>query len=407
MFWQEFIHNKVLQWALGAQLLNYFYAFVVWVWTYSMTTQAVENFDYVCPPHFQDCGRFYIFEYLTDGYSYTGFYMLLFALLLWCVYLFSQKKWQLVLWLMMPLFLWHTLVTTMFVERIMGNFDYYVIAFGVVLLFLPHKEFFLKLTIVTFYVISTVAKNHPAWIAGDYFHALRTGLPIFPDWSIPLWTNLVIMMEMVGAWFLMSKHKVLQRSSLTFFTAFHIYSGFLVAYRYPSIVLPMLLILFGPWYRHTQVPLDKKSIAGWTFIIFLFVGQFTPRFVAGDDKLTFEGTKYGLSMFESNHQCISDASLYLSDGRMEQFVRTNPYANERCNPYVYWFQLKQMCERRPDVERISWTFDHSINGDPFLRTVDIENVCDTKYRVLRRNLWIKTHDDAPESIGFPVQNRYY
>lgn len=407
MFWREFAENKILQWALGAQVLNYFYAFSVWVWTNNHTTEAVANKQYVCPPHFQSCDAFYIFNSLESGYSYTTLYMVLFGLLFWCAYLFSQKKWKTILLVLIPVFLWHAATTLFLVQRIMGNFDYYIVAFGIVLLFLPHKEFFLKLVLVTFYTISTVAKIHPAWIEGSYFSMLRTGLPLFPEWSIPFWTNLVIFMEMVGAWFLFSKNKILQRSVLIFFVAFHFYSGILVAYRYPSIVLPMLFIVFGPWYRHTPIPLDRKSLAGWVFILFLFVGQMTPKFVSGDDKLTLEATKYGLSMFESNHQCVSEYTIHFENGVVDRRGEVNIMANERCRPYRYWFLLRQHCGPENGVEKISWTFDHSINGDPFLRIVDEENICDLKYNVFEHNPWIKTHEDLPEVIGFPVRNRYH
>lgn len=407
MFSREFIDNKILQWALGAQVFNYFLAFFVWVWTYDQSKNAVVHNQFVCPAHFQDCGSLYVFESLASGYSHTLFYMILFGLLFWCAYAFSKKDWQTITLLLLPIFFWHTLTTLFMVERIMGNFDYYIVAFGVVLLFLPHKEFFLKLTLVTFYAISTVAKNHPAWIEGTYFSTLRTGLPLFPEWSIPLWTNLVILMEMVGAWFLFSKNRLLQRGAFIFFVLFHMYSGILVAYRYPAIVLPMLFIVFGPWFRHTKVPLDKRSIAGWCFIAILFVGQFTPRFIAGDDKLTLEGSKYGLSMFESNHQCISEADVIFEDGRTHAVDRINIMANERCNPYAYWFELKQICARDERIERIDWTFDHSINGEPFLRIVDVEDACALQYNAFGHNEWIKTHGDDPEMIGLPVKNRYW
>jgi hypothetical protein len=333
--------------------------------------------------------------------------MFFFGFLLWSVYLFSERRWREIQFNLMPLFLWHAANVLLLTDLQSGNYEYYLIVFGIILLFLPYKEFFLKLSLVSLYVVSTVAKIHPAWIEGGYFTAMRTGLPFFPDWSIPFWTNLVMVMEMVGAWFLMSKNVILQRTALGFFVLFHLYSGILVEYRYPATVLPMLLIMFGPWYRHTPVPLNRRSIAGWFLILSIFAVQFTPRLIEGDEKLTLEGNKYGLYMFETNHQCISQATAHYADGTVEELDRVSASARNRCEPYSYWFVIQQACERFKGLERMSWKFDHSINGDPFLRIVDTENACNLEYKAFSHNQWIKTEADNPEIIGYPVKNYYH
>jgi hypothetical protein len=211
---------------------------------------------------------------------------------------------------------------------------------------------------------------------------------------------------MVGAWFLMSSNKLPQRLAIIFFTAFHLYSGILVEYRYPATVLPTLLILFGPWYQHTKVPLDRKSLIGWSFIGLLVFLQFTPRMIEGDEKLTLEGNKYGLYMFESNHQCISKATIFNTDGSSSTKRMVSVSARSRCNTYNFWFSFKQMCEKDDRIEKISWTLDHSINGDAFLRIVDEENVCNLEYKPFSHNAWIKSSEDNPKVIGWPVKNYF-
>src|SRR3989338_2873365 len=406
MYGHEFRNNTVLQWALGALVFVYFIVFEGWVRSSIFTKEAFDSFRYVCPPHFQSCGDLYIFQALPQGYSQTILYMVFFAILTWSAYLISKKEWDTVQLSLVPIFVWHAAHTVIFTDLTAGNYEYYIIAFGLVLLFFPHKEFFLKLILVMFYVLSTISKIYPSWIEGGYFSALKTGLPLFPDWSIPIWTNVVMVMEMVGAWFLMSSNRVLQRTVLVFFILFHLYSGILVEYRYPATVLPFILIAFGPWYRFTKVPLDKKSLFGWSFVLLLLILQFSPKFIEGDEKMTAEGNKYGLYMFEANHQCFSEAKIYFKDGTVRE---DNFYRNldrNRCEPYQPWFKYKQLCTRTEEIEKIEWQFNHSLNGGPFYRIVDTKNVCELEYKAFEHNSWIIQATEA-KNVGYPVKNLYY
>ena len=251
MFSEEIKNNSVLQWSLGSLIFCYFIVFMGWQSMGSTATTALDELTYVCPPYFQACEIFYFLEALPFGYSQNIFYMGLFLILTWSTYLIAKRAWRAVQISLLPIWLWHSLNVLFFTDMRAGNYEYYLIVFGFILLCLPHKEFFLKLSLVIFYVLSTMAKLHPSWIEGSYFSALKTGLPIFPDWSIPLFTNLVIMAEMLGSWFLLSNKPKVQKIAFWFFVVFHLYSGILVGYRYPATVLPFLIILFGPWYRYT------------------------------------------------------------------------------------------------------------------------------------------------------------
>ncbi len=406
MYSHEIAQSKVLQWSLGALMLVYFIVFSSWIASYAGTQFAIQSLNYICPPYFQNCEFFYFLDALPHGYSQSLLYMAFFATFAWCAYLFSQRAWMLIQLSLMPAFFWHALNALFITDHRGGNYEYYLMAFGLIVLFFPHKEFFLKLSLVFFYVLSTVAKIHPSWVEGGYFTALRTGLPFFPDWSIPLVTNFVIIMEMVGAWFLLSKNTVLQKTVFCFFVLFHLYSGILVMYRYPTNVLPFLLILFGPWYRYTPVPLDKKSLAGWIFILTLLFLQLSPKLIPGDEKLTLEANKYGLYMFEANHQCMSQGETVMHDGTRHPFTAVSEVARSRCQPYSYWFTLKKNCERNHSISHIVWRFDHSINGGPFYRIVDTQNACELTYDAFGHNEWIRTKDSA-EIIGYPVRNVYY
>ncbi len=400
--------SQILQWVFGATIFSYFIAFNSWMSSSVTTIDAYLAGTHSCRPYFQSCGEWLFLRVLPNGYSQTALYMVFFALLLLAVYLMYRKDWVLAHLAIVPAFVWHTLGVFVLTDQFSGNYEYYLFVLAFVLLFLPHKEFFLKLTLVIFYFLSTAAKIHPSWTLGTYFSALKTGLPLFPDWSIPVWTNLVMAMEMIGSWFLLSSRPLLQRFAIAFFAIFHLYSGILVEYRYPATVLPTLLILFGPMYRYTPPPFDRRSVAGWCLIAFLVFAQIGSHvLIPGDEKLTLEGNKYGLYMFEANHQCISNVRRIYTDGTEKTTRDESASARSRCDPYRYWFRLKTICERTPGIEAIVWTFDHSINGGPFLRIVDTENACELAYSPFSHNEWIKTEKDNPKILGYPVENIYY
>lgn len=403
----EIEQNTVLKWVFGATIFSYFNAFNQWINSEVLTVDSFAAGTHTCRPYLQNCGEWLFLRALPEGYSQTFLYMVLFGLLVLSVYCIYRKDWVLAHMALLPSFIWHILGVFVLSDSLGGNYDYYLFIFATVLLVVPHKEFFLKLTFVFLYFMSTLAKIHPAWMVGTYFSSLKTGLPFFPDWSIPIWTNLVIFMEMVGSWFLISKHRLLQRVALTFFVCFHLYSGLLVEYRYPATVLPALLILFGPLYRYQPPVFDRRSIAGWTLIACIFIAQLSPLVIRGDEKLTMEGNKYGLYMFESNHQCVSTIQIFYKNGEVSQQIRESISARNRCDPYRYWFRVRNLCQRNENIERIKWAFDHSINGGPFLRIVDTENACVLTYQPFRHNSWIKTERDSPLIIGWPVENIYY
>ncbi len=153
--------------------------------------------------------------------------------------------------------------------------------------------------------------------------------------------------------------------------------------------------------------------------------------------MTLEGNKYGMFMFEANHQCIVTVGTYtdtspdplppnseVPDGsrcdsffcrvkttyerRGSELLQTERYESgtawNRCYPYEWWSRYHHRCERTTSISKISLTIDHSINGGPFYRTVDAEDICSTPYEPFN-NTWIKGPPEAP-IIGYPVTNTY-
>jgi hypothetical protein len=307
------------------------------------------------------------------------------------------------------LILWITKVLILYVltQDFAANYDYYDVALLFVILFLPYKLFFARLTFVLFYFLASTIKIHEGWILGSYFTTLVTGMPIFGNLFAPILSNLVIGMQTAGSWFLMSKNMLYQRIALAYFMLFHIYSGILVGFRYPTVAFGLLIILFALSTKetHQEVPLTRRALAGWYFIAVLFVLQFIAIAIPGDQKLTLEGNYYGLFMFEANHQCVSTATIYHTDGTTTTSKKESYDSTWRCDPYGYWFTLHNECGRDPSIARIAWTFDHSIDGEPFYRIVDVPDACALSYAPFSHNAWIKLPPEA-QIVGYPVKNYF-
>lgn len=287
-----------------------------------------------------------------------------------------------------------------------GNFDYYDIFLSFVWLFAGKKEYFAQLTFVWFYFLASTIKIHEGWIFGNYFSSLITGLPIFPNSIVPLASNIVIIMQMVGCWFLLSKNKTIREWMFYFFLFFHIYSGLIVAYRYITISMTVLTTLFFVNKNtFTIEKISKQTLVGYGLLLFLLIGQSTAILIPGDQKKTLEGNFYGLYMFEANHQCISKETITYNNKTPAKVVtRENHTANNRCDPYNYFYQIRTKCRTDSTIEKVSWEFLHSVNGNPYEILVHEDNACNLTYKTLSHNNWIRT---SPEISPTPVYKNGY
>lgn len=387
----------------GAILLGFLVTYKSWEPSLSTTGMAANGSWAICWPFFQSCyDWFFIGEGRPYGYTQNVIFMGLMGIIFLASYALIAKRYTLAHFCILILFLFKVYFTLLNFNYA-PNYDYYHTTFSFIFLFLPHKRFFGSLSIVLFYFLSTATKIHESWTLGAYFSAMVTDLPIFPDGTTMIWTNLVIFMEMIGAWFLFSKNKILQRLAFIFFVAFHLYSGLLVGYRYPSIVTPPLLIFFGPLFRpFERVPLDIRAIPGWTLCLFLLCLQMISHTIPGDEKLTLEGNFYGLYMFEANHQC---SVRFMDENNNVVSKRNSATARHRCDPYRYWFTHKKRFCHEGNDQKISMKMTHSINGGPFYLIVDEPDICALEYKPFSRNEWIKTEEEATPTAR-PRKNFY-
>ncbi len=404
---KEIENSTGLIWVWGTLLLSYFVSFSAWaIHPTAMTKMGVSSGQYSCWDYYQSCGRWHIFDALPLGYSQTSFYMGIFGILVLIIVLLKKREYILAHILTSLLFIWHFLNLFILTSAFVGNYEYFVFVFGLIFLFIPHKEWFLKLSLVAFYFLASTLKLNDGWILGTYFTSMFTGAPLAPDWFVPIATNLTILAQMVFAWFIFSKNKILRNIMVVYFLFFHLYSGILVGYKYPSVVVPIFVVLYILYYRWQKPPLDKKSIIGWSLIFMMLIIQMIKIWIPGDVRMTMEGNKYGLYMFEANHQCVSTIEIENKDGKKIKMRAKSESARSRCDPYKYWWKIKKQYCVKLEVKKIAWTFDHSINGEPFYRIVDSNNICNLEYQAGEHNKWIKLKKDKPEIVGYPYKNWY-
>ncbi len=363
-----------------------------------------QNSSLSCFPHFQSCKEWFSVINLTPlpfSYLESLFFTFLFALMVLAAYYLYSKKYAYVHYLIGALFVVKLFIMSM--NYGIANYDYYDIAMTFVFLLYPAGRNLLKLTFVVLYFLSSTIKIHEGWILGTYFSTLFYGLPLIPLALIPVATNIVILSQMIGCWFLLHKNEKVVTSFVYFFIAFHLYSTILVGYRYPITSLLSLLILFlvrdkmkgGAKVEKEERTflLSKKTLPLYLFFVFLFGGQMIAIVIPGDQKLTLEGNNYGLYMFEANHQCVSRIKEE-SSGNASASASYD--SRNRCDPYMYLISLqKKYCyDDEASTSMISWTFDHSINGEPYKRIVNTSNICTLVYKPFTHNAWIQEQGET-------------
>lgn len=406
---QEVEGSKLLKALWVAVCISFFITFYNWINSSSVSIYSYLSNSNLCPPYLWECGKYYFFDDLPYGYSAGYFYVTMFMILFASIYhIFKNKIATAHLLLLIP-FVWKIIWIFFFTYGAHGNYDYYDLALAFILLFLPYKMYFSQVTFIWFYFLASTIKIDDGWILGNYFKTLITGAPLISEKFTPYLTNLVVIMQMLGAWFLFSNNKILQRIVFLYFLAFHIYSGFIVNFRYITISIPALVILFGnlKLFEKTNfevLPISKKTIIGYTFLAVLFFGQMIGIWIPGDQKRTLEGNYWGLFMFEAAHQCKSSVKVFNPENHEELLKEINTksnIANNRCDPYFDFYKIKRNFCAHASNPKVSWSFDHSVNGHPFERIVNEENICEKEYQTFQHNEWIKIGSQA-EVLDTPV-----
>lgn len=375
-----------------ASLLAFFITFFDWFYSKSISMSTAARGTEMCWPYAQWCGKLYFLEALPLGYSQSIFYTGIFLLLIATTYAFAKREYILGHLGLLTLWTWKALVVFLFTMS-SANYDYYDVIIGLALVFFPKKLPSMQWLFAFFYVLCATIKFSDGWILGRYFSSMEHGLPIFEHFATPLWSNLVILDQLILSWFLLSNNSKWRRTAFITFFLFHIYSTALVGFRYPTTSLVLLIVLFEGF----NVEAFNNFIrAKWTSLLPIGVltslllslqvfAAYSYGFERGQD---LETNYFGFYMFEANHQCTSTRTIHYKNNKVETRSSESTSAHARCSPYKYWFRVKNECTHNADIERIEWKFLHSTNGNPYVLDVDVPNACSLSFETLSHNDWI-------------------
>ncbi len=356
--------------------------------------------SFICPNFLQDCEKYIFFRTGAGYFSQRVFFSfgLLGPLVLAAVFAYKRK------WVWLHLVLMYLVAAKIYLGFIADSnvsvpFMMFNLVPAFVLLFSRRKLTDLRWCFLLLYFMAGFVKLDEGWIVGSFFSTTHEGLRLFPQFAIPLATNLVILFELFGVWFLFHKNAKIRYVILTFFIIFHLYSTIYVSFRYPLLTLPLLVTLFGGSVPATGSRISRVGVVLTTLLLFV---NLLPFIAGPNHKWTHEAKQFSLDMFDGNRQALSRSETKFKDGHVvvNEIPHTNAY--DRAKPYNNWYHLKKSCNN-PDVVGVAWTFTVSVNGGPFRRIIQEEDVCKTEFHPFSHNEWI--HLDGP-IVGYPINNYY-
>jgi hypothetical protein len=260
--------------------------------------------------------------------------------------------------------------------------------------------------IVLFYFWAGLLKLQPDWLSGA---ALLGTRPFsLPPMLIPLACAYVVLLELVVAWGLLAKQRVLFWPAFAQIILFHISSWWVVGFFYP--VLMFLILAALPLFRSVHgstapVVTEYGRLRSGAYVAVMAVGfsvcQLIPKAIAGDEAITGEGRLIALNMFDAPKHCVATVFEDRQGKRSESLIKV-PFMEPRlaCDPIVYFDVARRRCRGaeggvREDfglrliTRRASWSGPQTV--------VEIKNFCSQRlsYSIFRHNPWIRAVAEAP------------
>lgn len=197
--------------------------------------------------------------------------------------------------------------------RLAANFHHVQLILCLLFLFSSQKLFFFRIGLWVTYWLAAFAKLTPSWLYGEYFRSVPPGLPYFPGYDpIIIFLGLyVLVMELVGPFAWLTRNRWLHRWMLASLLFFHAYSGLIVGFWYPSLMLPVVLGGLWGWDGplQEQYRFQPRHIPLWLYVALQLVGGLYHLTVPGDVRLTAEGRYLGLFMFDANRRVVADLTV--------------------------------------------------------------------------------------------------
>lgn len=279
--------------------------------------------------------------------------------------------------------------------RLMGNYHYMHFIVSFFYLFIPHKINFIPLLVVLFYFSAGLLKiKNPEWFTGM---AIFKSYPLFiNELAFQLLCLCVVLLEIVGSWFLILKTK-LKKWTFLFFLTFHTVSWYFVGYYYPLIMYSLIAIFPIKWLFHNNrnMEFSKLLIPGITCIIIFISLQIIPLSIKGDESLTGEGRLFALNMFDANTDCSSQTVLKFKNKTIESnFSKQWLAVRIHCDPYIYFNRVQKLCsfykEEKDFIDIDLILLSKLTSSLSYTKIIDEKNICskNLSYSTWRKNKWI-------------------
>lgn len=351
----------------------------------------------ICWPYFQECYKYRFFSESQIDYILISY---LIASIICCLsFLRFEKFIKFAYYSSLALFIFK-LIIFLSDYQIRANQHIIIFLVSIFYLFIPSKRTAIKFLIIGFYFWAGVLKMDKEWLTGAGIRQLENLW--IPKPLVPVSLYGMLLVEILGSWFLLSKNKVIFYSTFSMVILSHIISWSIVVFFFPTIMFCLLSIFI----------LDKiypqKDKISWQSLIlmgFICVMQIIPYLKNGDPVLNGEFRHLSFNMFDAQPICKGEFKIEKMDGTFinlklnqsfdEKFMKDERgdvrfALRIRCNPIVSFNRAKRFC-RRHDIKSIGLVLDSKRKSDVnYTRKIDLKNVChsDIEYKNLTHNSWI-------------------
>lgn len=284
----------------------------------------------ICWGFFSQCQRVYgVFFGLEK--LILGFYS---GLAVVCAALFGFKKVKPAYFVLVSLSVFKIIVHISD-YRLMGNYHYMANILYFSFLLLPYKEATIKVFVLMFYFTAGLIKFNSEWLSG----LAMARQPAVSGKLLEVGCVLVIFLELIGTFYLISKKRLYFWLIFVSYIAFHIFSWHVVGYFYPLIMFSMLtFFVISP----LGLEIKSKYYIGGIIGVFMSV-QVGVLVLFSNSALSGEGRILSLNMLDAYSVCQN--SLFIkSKGETIEYNPVNDLEIRiHCDPLVLIRQAELTC----------------------------------------------------------------
>jgi hypothetical protein len=269
-------------------------------------------------------------------------------------------------------------------------------------LFLPHKRFGIRISLIAIYFCAGILKLNADWLSGDNLSRLPSYLQIFP---IKFLTIYVVILELGIVWLLLSRHASVFWIAFVQLVIFQSVAMSFIGFYFPTLMLCLLMIFpldrFLPKPSHVN-GFSRRSVKlvwGGFGLGFAFFQVF-PYLISKEPAYTGEGKYFALHMFDSVMQCEPKVNFLTPDQTAEEltfFPPSSSYVGQRlmCNPISLYWRARAACKNGLSHEIKPVDFDLNLiikkrTDEVFRPLIAIKNFCaaNLQYKAFTHNEWI-------------------